>query len=157
MEGQPTAGYSIQTVQFKDVYKDLIPLFEAHWNEVGLKKFCNFDLDIEFYKQIESQLISLVLKKDNEIIGYLQSAVHRHNHSKGLLCNTVDCFYIKPEFRGLKTLKWVYELIRTNEWIAFMRGCKISQLSIPNLQKFYNLADNAGYEDYTATQIKRLG
>lgn len=88
-------------VDFNDVYADMMPLLEDHYQEIARFKDIPLDPDIDRYEIInESDGLKIYIVYDDQgLQGYAAFFVSPHVHYKGSLQAMQDVLYIKNRHR----------------------------------------------------------
>lgn len=121
---------------YEEVFEELLPLAEEHWDEVpfGPWKELGLQLNHEMYFVLEEQgFLRLITARDEgELVGYLALLASEMNHHKGIYQATSDVIYVDPAYRDKGVAKAMLEF-------AF-------QDMKANGVEFLNLAVNPNYD-----------
>jgi GNAT superfamily N-acetyltransferase len=94
---------TIQAESFTEIYPELLPLFEVHWQELGpFKDRMPLSPDIAAYSHLEAsgQLLTLTARKDGHLVGYFNVCIRRGLHYSTTLQAITDIPYVLPSVRG---------------------------------------------------------
>lgn len=96
-------GYIIGHERIAEMEKDIRPLHAAHWQETEtlyLDTPC--DPDYTRYKNSEAakQFVVFTVRKDGEMVGYIQYYVFRDMHSQHMYTAREDALFLAKEHRG---------------------------------------------------------
>lgn len=103
---QPTQVFEQITYQqehWVDIHKEILPLAEEHWLEVGLdRNQIPLDLDTDLYQLLDEKGILHVTtaRSGKRLVGYFAMCVRVHPHYKTTLCAFLDSYFIASDFRG---------------------------------------------------------
>lgn len=90
--------------KFSDVYAEMFPLLEKHYDEISVHKERGFPLapQVEVYKQREREgsLLMIIGRERGQIAAYLVAFVTPGLHYKTCLSCAVDIFFVTPDARG---------------------------------------------------------
>jgi hypothetical protein len=115
---------------FAEVYEELSPMCQAHWDELGHKGgFDEFVLDIPKFLYLESRnlLVVTVAVKDSVIIGYVNCFIDSVNHNANKTVAMVDAMYVTKKYRstmsgvGYKLLKFTEKVLREELGVGSMQ------------------------------------
>jgi GNAT superfamily N-acetyltransferase len=89
----------------KESFKEIILLFQDHYEEISLLKDYELKPDYGLYFKVEDRnFLELILCKDEgKIVGYIVFFVSKHLHYIDCLLATEDIYYLKPEYRKGRT------------------------------------------------------
>ncbi len=88
---------------FGAIYHELLPLFGAHWRELGpYKDRMPLAPNVEVYAFLESagQLLTLTARRNDRLVGYLIAKVGPGLHYQTTLQAITDIPYVHPSVRG---------------------------------------------------------
>jgi L-amino acid N-acyltransferase YncA len=121
------------TEQWSDVWREMAPLWEAHWLEVALDhEAVPLAPDIAAYDALEAagMLNVLVARKAGQVIGYHLAIVKPHLHYKNSLHSFTDIYYVAPEHRqgmtGVKLFKEAEKSLAKRGVKKMVSGTKMS-------------------------------
>ena len=149
-----------KVVKFADVYKDLMPMMQQHWDELGHRGgFTDFNLDAGKYLYIESKnlLACTVAIRDGKYIGYICCMLEALNHNATELGAVTDAVYIVPEYRdsiagyGYRLLKFTETQLRNSFNVTAMQFVVNTNY---NVGGFLN---KVGYQTSDVVYTKVLG
>jgi len=115
----------------KESFKEIILLFQDHYEEISLLKDYELKPDYGVYFKIEdNKALELILCKDNNsIIGYIVFVVTKHLHYIDCILATEDIYYLKPEYRkgrtAIKMFKFAEEYLKTKNVNMIRYGTKV--------------------------------
>ena len=111
---------------FKDIYEEMKPLLELHWEELAVNKDIRpLDVDVEGYTRVnEAGLLRIyTVREDNKLIGYAAFVINRSLHYKTWTSAICDVYYIDPVKRksglGLEFFKLI---------VLWLRGYKVNSI-----------------------------
>ena len=100
-----------QREKAQDVFKEMIPLLEKHWEEIAHYKDIPLDPDFNIYFNMEDlDMLRVFTARDDEntLIGYAVFFIKANAHYRSSLQALQDVLFIKPDCRGtgLKFIVW---------------------------------------------------
>lgn len=93
----------IKAESFMEIYHELLPLFEVHWQELGpYKDKMPLSPDLVAYSHLEAsgQLLTLTARKDGHLVGYFNVCIRQGLHYSQTLQAITDIPYVLPSVRG---------------------------------------------------------
>lgn len=112
------------------VEKDIKPLIQDHWEEVGFEKECiKTNPDWEAYYALEKAGVLKVftVRDDGKFLGYMTVFVKTHLHHKAVLCATVDSLFLEKKNRkgyvGIKLIQFVEKCLKEDGVVVFVASC----------------------------------
>jgi len=126
-------GITIEVASFVENVEELHPIFLSHYDELedeeGKEKMpFNFNYEGYAFMEGSGQLLCILVKKNNQLIGYCMNLLMVSYFSKTIQTCFTHIFYILPDHRtamtGLKTLRFLDNWLKENgvkEWIAAHR------------------------------------
>lgn len=121
-----------QVEKWKDVSAEMMHLWEAHWEEVGLDHdSIKLAPDVDLYQQYEDAGILHVVtaREAGKVIGYHITIVRPHLHYKNDLHGFTDVYFIHPEHRkgwvGIRLFKYVEKTLKDRGVKKLMTGTKL--------------------------------
>jgi hypothetical protein len=121
--------YQLETVD--NWYADAKPLYEKHWQELGLDLDLKIDPDVDKMRLMEQNGMFTVITVRNagRLVGYLLAVVSNHLHYRSSpKMFIVDAYYVLPEFRqgtGTKLFKFAEHIAQTLGTIKIYLSCKV--------------------------------
>lgn len=145
-------------------YKEqLRPLFQRHWDEVGLAGADNtlkLNVNEDYYALLERnrQYLGIALKTDEgEVVGYLSMMIYRHYHHQDTTFATTDCFMIDRPYRGINGFKSILKMFELAEKILTQEfGVQYLQLGFSANNPLDVLAKRMGYVPSDIMYMKKL-
>ena len=89
--------------KFRDIAKELLPLFIRHWEEIEQdREAVPLDMDFDSYYRLdlEGMLHILTVRIDGRIVGYSFSLVGPHLHHQSTKTAHTEMFWLAPEYRS---------------------------------------------------------
>lgn len=150
----------IERTTYKEVFPKVQHLILQHWAEIGMPGSENlkFDPDHEVYFELQNrnQHFVMVLKDDEEIVGYISMITFGHYHHKGSHFATVDCFWFHPDYRK-KNIFHVIKMFKQTEYLLKNEfGVQYIQFNYSVNNDLSVLAKRLGYQPSNVTMLKRL-
>lgn len=150
-----TATFHIE--RFADVYTEMYPLLEAHYDELSQHKEKGFPLapQAEIYQQRDNSgnLLMVIAREAGEIVGYFVGVVAPALHYRSCLTCSPDIFYVKPDRRRDGTAAGMFAFVeaelRRRGVKAWMVGSKVAH-DVTKLFEFM------GMEPFEVTYVKWL-
>jgi GNAT superfamily N-acetyltransferase len=148
---EPVAGkansLTAQQERFSAIAKELPPLFERHWLELGSSRDTiplDPDWDRYFALDMAGSLIVTTARADDVLVGYIFNLVGPHLHYRSTAHADLEMFWLDPSHRGMWfSLQW----FRGNDDLLREIGVKRVNAAVKN-----------GYKDGRVGMIfKRLG
>lgn len=123
-----------------DLYVEMYPLFEEHYEEIAHFKDIPLKPDVELY--LKSQDIGLLRvftarKEDNEMVGYNVFFTKHNGHYKDSLNASQDIIFVRKAQRGfgLKFIEWCDEQLRNEGVDVVYHHVKAAHNFGPKLEK----------------------
>lgn len=145
----------ISVERFEDCYKELSPLWEAHWNETESHRIEEeYNPNIEEYINLNrlGLFFQFVVRDDGVAIGHAGIHCYRSLQSQALIA-AEDSYYILPEYRGMGLGR---KLISYVEKFMAWKGAKMLIMVAKNGNHGHKLLDKMGYNDIGRQYFKRL-
>lgn len=141
------AELSAQSERFPDIARELPPLFERHWKELGSnREQVQLDPDWDRYFSLDTvgSLHITTARCGDVLAGYIFNIVGPHLHYRSTLHAEVEMFWLDPSYRGTWfSVRWA----RANEALLDGLGVRRRHVGIKK-----------GYMDGRVALIfKRLG
>lgn len=136
---------TIERKQLSEVYKDLLPLFEEHHQEVSLDtERMKLHPKKEQYLLLEQteNLISLLVYEGEKIVGYSISVIVDHPHYLDFIIAQNEAIFIKKEYRGLSIGS---QLLKATEEQAFSEGADYLTLGAKKGTDLETILPDRGY------------
>jgi GNAT superfamily N-acetyltransferase len=139
---------------------DIRPLHEQHYNETEvLYTDAPFDPDYDRYRKSEEagSFVVFTVRRDGEMIGYLQYYVYRSMHSKNVLQAKEDALFLSKSARGRGLAP---AFLKYAEHCLAQLGCTYAGMSSkspaggPNIDAFLQ---RQGYRPVATYHVKQLG
>lgn len=147
----------------KDYRDELFPLFQRHWDEVGLAgsgKELRLNVNEEWYRRLEDnhQFLGIGLKTDEgKLVGYLSIFVYMHYHHSDTVFATTDCFMIDKEYRTISAFRSILKMFELAEKILKLEfGVKYMQFGFSANNPLKILAERMGYVPSDIMYLKEL-
>lgn len=148
---------SIQVERLQDVHREILPMFNDHWEECGCAGGPEeLAIDYNMYNLAErnGQHIGVAVRSDGVLIGYGSMFLMRPPHHRHDLVATGDCFFVVKEHRkgsvGLRLLKFM-------EAEALDRGASYMTLLSNTNTPVDGLLRRLKYTETDITYTKKLG
>ena len=96
-------NFTVKEELASDIWDEIQPLLNKHWQEIGHYKSIPLDPDKNVYLALEEKKMSRVYvarKEDGAMIGYAVYFINHHPHHQSSLQAVSDIVYIVPECRG---------------------------------------------------------
>lgn len=110
---------TFQRERAQDVFQEMLPLLEKHWEEIAHFKDILLEPDTETYFRMEDMGILRVFTARDEngiLIGYNVFFIKHNLHYKSSLNALQDILFIHPDYRkgtiGTRLIKWCDEELR---------------------------------------------
>lgn len=152
----------IERGTLKQYAEELRPMFQEHWDEIGMAGSHDLKLDIceEHYERVEQsgRYLAIALKTDEgKLIGYLSIFVYGHPHHQNTNFAVVDCFMIKKGYRNLNGFKSILKMFKLAEELL------VKEFNVEYFQFCYSvnnplkvLADRMGFVESDVMGLKKL-
>lgn len=145
---------------FSDYYKYLVPLFKAHWEELGFPGTKDLTLDIDICAYLDLQYserhVGVAALLEGKPVGYLSVILSQHLHHKGIVFAFTDAFMMDKEHRGLTGAKTMCKMIALAEKECLRRGATYLQLVTNTNKDLSKFASHCQYVHSDTAYIKRL-
>jgi GNAT superfamily N-acetyltransferase len=143
----PAQVLTCQPERFADIARELPPLFQQHWQELGSNRDAiPLDPDWDRYFALEGagSLRVMTARAGDMLAGYIFNIVGPHLHYRSTLHSEIEMFWLDPIYRGTWfSVRWA----RANEAMLDELGVKRRHVGIKK-----------GYMDgRVAVIFKRLG
>lgn len=129
----------IRGYDMESFFREAFPLFSECWEEGGeYKEVINIDVDISSYMKLNElgMVHVIVVKEEDEIVGFSMIMRTPHLHHKWVIYGSVDTVYLHPLYRAGTT---GIRLISETEEYAKELGIEIlichTRLTNPSLEK----------------------
>jgi hypothetical protein len=152
----------IYRTNYSENCEKLLPLFQEHWKEIGMKgsDITDLNLNDEVYRSLEQYGMYLAVCLDDDegnTIGYLSVTLYEHHHHKGQKFASTDCFYIDKKHRGIRTYRAVCDMFKLAERILKDEfNVKYFQITFSVKNDLSKLATNLGFEESERMFVKKL-
>lgn len=97
---------SAQIEPIRDYFEEVKALFPVHYDELSEHKLQGFPLDprydVYLAREAVGEVLSVTLREDGKLIGYLVSFVSTGMHYQTCLTSITDIFFVYPDRRGLE-------------------------------------------------------
>lgn len=147
---------TFQRETFSNVYQDIQPLWEQHYQEIALDKdTIELNPHVEGYKEIDDLggLIIFTIRDDNRLIGYSFFILQYSFHYKQLICAVNDLFYLLPEYRG----RWLgTKFLKESEALLKKMGVHQVQMRTKTYANFGKILERAGYKEIEIAYRKNI-
>lgn len=134
-----------QSERFTVIARELPPLFERHWRELGDPRVpLDPDWDRYFALEVAGSLRMTTARLDGTLAGYISNIVGPHLHYRSTLHAEIEMFYLESAYRG----SWfVLQWFRANDLMLHELGVKRVSVAV-----------KSGYRDGRVGSIfRRLG
>lgn len=144
-----------QRERAQDVFKEMIPLLEKHWEEIAHYKDIKLEPDFDLYFKMEDMGILRVFtarEDDGDLIGYCVFFVKHNMHYKSSLNALQDVLFIRPDKRGMfapKFILWCDRQLKAD-------GVQLVCQHLKAAHDFSPLLERLGYEFMDKIYVKRL-
>lgn len=155
-----TTRILIKEQNYKDFYKDIFPMFQDHWEELGEKGgSTNFALDHHLMMHLNDTGMykCFTVEYKGKYIGYCSWVLSNGIHSASDLYATTDAVYIDKEYRdsllgaGIKLLRYSEKVLKEKYKVD------IIQFSMNVNYDLTKLLTRMGYEISEVKYSKKLG
>ena len=130
---------------FPDLFGEMVPLLERHWDEVALKDaFGPVDVNEDAYRQIEEAgcLHVTTARESGRLVGYAVYFIVPNLHYRTRLVAEADVFFLLPEYRqGLAGLR----LMQAADRALVERGVDIIISKVKTAHDCGRLFERMGY------------
>lgn len=103
---------TFQTERFPDIWDEVQPLLQQHWDEVGVKDITGPpDANEELYRRMDAEGILHITtaRHKGRLAGYAAYLVYAAHHYRSRMLADADVFFLAPGFRrgmaGVRLLK----------------------------------------------------
>lgn len=146
------------TEQFTDIYPEIEPFFQAHYDELAtLKdKIPKVDPNYKLYATLEaSECLHVVTARQcGALVGYFVGVVTPHPHYQQVLTCSADLYYLAPEYRkaqnGILFLQHIEKSVRERGVQLLVMGTKMQK----DLGRLY---EHLGYTETDRVFRKYVG
>jgi len=155
-----TTHILIEEQSYKDFYKEVYPLMQSHWDELGEKGgSTNFAIDhhLMMYLNSTGMYKCFTVKYKGKYIGYSSWVLSNGIHNATDLYATADAVYIGREYResllgaGIKLLKYSEKVLKEKYKVDIM------QFSMNVNYDLSKLLSRMGYEISEVKYSKKVG
>lgn len=134
---------------------EMMPHFQAHFDEVGHFKDIPLDPDWEqYFGAQERDILRIYIARDQEgkLVGYSVYFIAFHPHHKGSKQARHDLFFIDKERRGFGAAfaRWCKDQLKAE-------GCKVEYMHISEQFDWSSMAKREGFEKVETVWARRLG
>ncbi len=149
-----TVIYAREMVQ--DLWEELLPLSQRHWEEIAKYKDIPLSPDIETYNKVEilGRLRCYTARKDGVLIGYAWFFVNYNLHYQESLQAVQDVVFLAPEHRkgriGLQLLRFADEQLKKDGVQVISHHVKKDHPQLGSLLEFM------GYEVMDIVYSRRI-
>jgi GNAT superfamily N-acetyltransferase len=109
-----TPVFSVE--KFQDVYAELRPLLDEHYDEISIHKQMGYELEpnVPLYRAMQDadQLMMMIGRLEGQIFAYFVAFVRPSIHYGGCMEGIGDIFYVEPTRRGLEHGKALFAATR---------------------------------------------
>lgn len=106
---------SIQELDYYDAKTLFHENFEDHVREVyGADAKVNINETLLLEAAVNNNIVMLGIKDQDTYIGYMSFYITQQHHT-GKLVAVTDCFYIKPQYRGVKSFNLLVQAFKDAE------------------------------------------
>lgn len=97
--------FVVDREKFEDVYPELIPILERHWDELAINKEERpLNVDVDRYKLMsERDILRIYTLRDGmwgKLVGYASFIIVPNLHYKTWVNGICDVYWVDPEFRN---------------------------------------------------------
>ncbi len=124
-----------------DVWAEIYPLFEKHWQEIGEYKDIPLNPDFDLYKKIDEAIRVYTAREFGALIGYCVFFINPNLHYKNTKQALQDVLFIQKDKRGFGKdfMEWC-----DGQLIA--DGVDVIHRYMSNEKDFGSLLERIGYE-----------
>lgn len=146
---------TVQRERVQNLWGEVMPLLERHWDEIAHFKDITLDPDVEAYNAAEAVGFYHVFtaRADGELIGYVAYFVRPNMHYRNSVQAMEDVLFVLPEHRnatvGLRLLKFALDELAAQGVQAVMHHTKAAHSIAPLLERL-------GFELVDMIYVKRL-
>lgn len=141
------------------VFKENKHLNNEHWNEVaefdGFKRELDIDFDLFDMFDKAGQLITVIARENEKVVGYALFIIQHDFHAKNTLCAHNDLIFLKKENRkgraGIKLIKESLKLLSQIYPNIFVRW------HVTALKDFGNVLTKLGCKKFETIYAIRAG
>lgn len=146
---------NFQREKAQDVFQEMIPLLQKHWEEISHYKDIPLEPDFEMYFKMEDiGMLRVFTARDtsNKLIGYAVYFVKHNMHYKSSLQALQDVIFIDPASRGtgVKFILWTEARLREEGIQLVMQHIKVATTNT------IALFERLGYDKIDIILGKRL-
>ena len=100
LENQGPLGLEFQTEQWSAIRAEVMPLLEAHYQEMPYDPRIPLSLDERTYAALEqmNRLVIVTGRAEGKLVGYFSAVLNRHLHYD-ILVAAMDVYFLLPEYR----------------------------------------------------------
>lgn len=145
---------TFQREKLQDIFDEMLPLFERHWEEITFYKDIKLDVNTEAYYEMEDSgrlRIYTAREKDGKLIGYGAYMMRQNIHYKSSYQALQDVLFIDKEKRGFggKFILWCDNQLKKE-------GVQVVYQHIKASHNWGKMAERLGYELQDLIYSKRL-
>lgn len=143
-----------QIEKLKDIFNEMLPLFEKHWEEIAHFKDIKLEIDKESYFKMEEiglLRIFTAREEDNSLAGYAVFIIKHNLHYKSSLQALQDVLYIDKEKRGFgaKFILWCDKQLK-------QEGVQVVYHHIKAAHNWGKMIERLGYQLQDLIYCRRL-
>lgn len=143
--------------RFSDVYREMYPLLEAHYEELSQhkEKFIELQPQASIYIEREraGSLIMVIARDRGVIIGYFVSFIAPALHYASCLTCSPDIFYVIPERRRDRTASSMFEFVESELRRRGVRAWMVGSKFAHDVTKLF---EQLGFSPFEVTYVKWL-
>lgn len=139
-----------------DIYEEMLPLLEAHFDEVGVYKEFTLDPEWNTYSCLEDEedLVCYTVRDNGKLVGYVVYIMHPSLHYKDETFAEMDVIYLDPNYRGGTTAA---QLLMDAEDYCYNHGATMITMRMKVYLAFETLAKDLSYDKMEYVYTKYLG
>lgn len=140
----------------QDVWQEMMPLMQKHWEEIAHYKDIPLDPDLETYFKMEDAGILRVFtarEDDGKLVGYAVYFIKHNLHYKSSLQALQDIIYVDPSKRGIFSPKFILWTEMQLASYGVQVVCQHIKVATPHTIEFFH---KLGYSDIDLILGKRL-
>lgn len=146
---------NFQRERAHDVFEEMKPLFQKHWDEISHYKDIPLDPDFDMYLKMEDMGVLRVFtarEDDKTLVGYAVFFIKHNLHYKSSLQAMQDIIFIDSEHRGtgVKLILWCDRQLKSEGVQIVFQHVKVATPHTVALFK------RLGYEEVDVILGKRL-
>lgn len=139
-----------------DVFEEMKPLFQKHWEEISFYKDIPLDPDFSTYLKMEDAGVLRVFtarEDDGTLVGYQVYFIKHNLHYKSSLQALQDIIFIDPSKRGMFGAKFIFWAEEQLKSYGVQLVCQHLKVATP---KTIELFKRLGYSEIDLIMGKRL-